>query len=103
MNEHKVWLPGNARSRAWAGGAAASDTTLEQCREIYTQITPSHKPRCIQYIWNRADFPERDRIQFVIDVMRDDTSLNAVEQAGRYLTAAADLKYKPLAVDDFLK
>lgn len=85
----------------WAG--EASDTTLEQCREIYTQITPSLKPRCIQYIWSRADFPEKDRMRFLVDVIRDDTSLNAVEQAGRYLTVAADLKYKPLAVDDFLK
>ena len=86
-----------------ASAAGASDTTLEQCREIYEQITPSLKPRCIEYIWNRADFPEKDRMQFLIDVIREDTSLSAVEQAGRYLTTAADLGYKPLAVDDFLK
>jgi hypothetical protein len=87
----------------WAEGAGASDTTLEQCREIYTQIMPSLKPRCIEYIWGRSDFPEKDRIQFLIDVMRDDKSLDAVERAGRYLSAAADLDYKPLAVADFLK
>lgn len=34
-----------------------------------------------------------------MDVMRNDSSLMAVEYAGRYFTSGADLKIKPAAVD----
>lgn len=49
-------------------------------------------------MWKRDDFSKRDRLDFMINVMKHDASLTAVEYAGRFFTAETGQKIKPMAV-----
>lgn len=58
------------------------------------------KPAILEFIWKkRNDIGKKEKMQFFIDVIQNDSSLNAVEYAGRYFNEGADLKYKPLAIE----
>ena len=53
----------------------------------------------VEYIWRRQDFPKQQRMQFLIDVLQTDSSLKAVEYAGRYFMDGSKDKLKPLAIE----
>ncbi len=57
------------------------------------------RPALLEYIWKRDDIPKVDRLDFMIETMKHDSSLTAVEYAGRHFTAGTDLKIKPSAVE----
>ena len=53
----------------------------------------------LEFAWKRDDIPKIDRMDFMMQVMEKDTSLTAVEYAGRYFTQSAGLKIKPMALE----
>ena len=87
----------------WKEGVEHSKFTLKELIAQYREMPDHFKPALIEYIWKREDFPRRERMAFLIDVMTQDASLKAVEYAGRYFNIGADLKYKPLTVEKFLE
>jgi len=57
----------------------------------------------IKYIYERRDFSKYERMKFLIDVLKTDGSLRAVEYAGRCFNIEAGLKKKTLAISYFLE
>jgi len=87
----------------WSQGVDPTKFTIMDLIKIY-ESAPSHmRPAFIEYIWKREDFPKKDRMRFLFDVIQHDKSLKAVEYAGRYFTQEAQLKVKPLAVDRLIQ
>lgn len=72
-------------------------------KNLFSNANAKLKPALLEYIWQRDDIPKVDRLDFMIEVMKQDYSLNAIEYAGRHFTSGANLKIKPLAVDYLVK
>lgn len=83
----------------WKEGVDPSSLTLSQLVSQYWIEPVQGKPALLEYIWRREDIAKDERLGFLADVLRRDTSLKACEYAGRYFTKGAGLKIKPLAID----
>jgi hypothetical protein len=87
----------------WKEGVDPATFGLAELRHEYTNVPVFLRPALIEYVWKREDIPKRDRMAWLADVVARDTSLNAVEYAGRLLSDALDAKLKPLAVKPLLQ
>jgi hypothetical protein len=85
----------------WIEGFDPSKLSLPLLAQQYQRApaTSLLKPALLEYIWKRDDIPKVDRLDFMIDVMKNDSSLTAVEYAGRHFTSGTELTIKPLAVE----
>jgi len=87
----------------WTEGFDPSKLTLPKLAQQYLDAPAHLKPALLEYIWNRTDIPKIDRLDFMLNVMQIDSSLTAVEYAGRYFTSGTNQKIKPLAVEYLVK
>ncbi len=91
----------------WKEGIDPSKLGLAQIRKNYEYFEKANSPHIrrslVDYAWNRNDIPKKERMQFMVDVMRSDSSLMVVEYAGRYFNEASGQRKKPLAVSYFLQ
>lgn len=90
-----VIVPGDV---PWKEGVDPSKVTLSDLKDSYETAPDWLKPSLLKYIWERKDVSKVDRLDFMMNVMKTDSSLKAVEQAGRYFTDGAGQRIKPLAV-----
>lgn len=99
IDDHsKPWTVGGFSS-PWKEGFDPSKLDILGLAAQYAGAPPQIRPALLEYIWGRSDIPKRIRMDFMMDVMRTDPSLTAIEFAGRHFTSGADLKIKPVAVD----
>lgn len=91
----------NARKNS--DGHGRPKFSLADLRREYASAPVFLRPALVEYVWNRQDFPKRDRMAFLAEIVARDTSLNAVEYAGRLLSDALEAKLKPLAVKPLLE
>lgn len=85
----------------WAPGVDPSRLSFSELESIYHDAPRPLKQGILEFIWNRKDIPQADRMNFFVEVMKSDTSLMAVEYAGRYFLEGAQTKeiQSPLDVD----
>jgi hypothetical protein len=62
-----------------------------------------YKISVLDYIWKRTDIPKRERMQFLVDVMKSDKDLNAVEYAGRFFKEESKQQVLSLAYWELIK
>lgn len=92
----------------WGDNFDPSLKTLDELREEYYKAFSYPQDTAflirqalIKYMWGRNDFAKRDRLDFLIEVIKIDKSLRVVEYAGRIFAKATNLSIKALAVDYF--
>ena len=83
----------------WNEGFDPSKLSLPELAKQYHGASAQLKPALLEYIWKRNDIPKIDRLDFMIDVMKHDPSLTAVEYAGRHFTSGTGQKIKPMAIE----
>ncbi len=83
----------------WKESFDPSKLPLPALVQQYQGSPPQLKPAMLEYIWKRDDISKVERLDFMIDVMKHDESLRAVEYAGRHFTAGTDQKIKPMAIE----
>jgi hypothetical protein len=83
----------------WTTGVDPSKLSLSELSKVYQSIPSSLKPALLEYIWLRGDIQELDRLDFMMGIMKADTSLTAAEYAGRFFTQGTDQKIKAMALD----
>jgi hypothetical protein len=86
----------------WAAGVDPKALTLQQIETDYPTITTYLKPAFLEYIWGRDDIGRVARLDFLINVIKTDPSLTAVEYAGRYFDQGTSQQIDPVAVDYIL-
>lgn len=93
------------RTVRWKEGVDPSKLSLLDLKRNYQAqgVLSFTKPAFIEYVWKREDIPKKDRMEFLVDIIRNDKSLTAVEYAGRFFSQGAGIKLHPLAVKDVLK
>ncbi len=56
----------------------------------------------VKYIWERKDYNLKDKLEFLINVLKNDNHLYVVQYAGRLFSEHTKLQIKYLAVDYFV-
>ncbi len=87
----------------WEEGIDPSKLSFDQLRQNYQAAPAWLKPGLIEDIWKRENIPKKQRMEFLVEVVKRDSSLTAVEYAGRYLSSALDAGVKPLAIKQLLQ
>ena len=85
-----------------AAGVDPKSLTLQQLQTFYPSIPAYLRPAFLEYFWRRDDLPKLARLDFLIKVVDTDSSLSAVEYAGRYFAQGTSQQMDPVAVDYFL-
>ncbi|MBO1225489.1 MAG: hypothetical protein JYX80_13785 [Candidatus Scalindua sediminis] len=83
----------------WNEGIDPSKLLLPELIQQYKGASVQLRPALLEYIWKRDDIPKVDRLDFMIETMKHDSSLAAVEYSGRHFTSGTELKIKPSAVE----
>lgn len=86
----------------WNEGVDPSKLSLEALIVNYKGAPANIRLGLVEYIWNRNDIAKRGRMQFLIDVMKTDSSLKVVEYAARYFMYESKDKLKPLAIEQHI-
>ena len=87
----------------WPEGFDPSELTLSQLEQQFSETLTHLKPALLEYIWKRNDFPKKDRLSFMMNVMKTDKSLKVVEYAGIHFTSGTSQEIKPIAVEHLSK
>lgn len=87
----------------WDAGVDPSKFSLSDLDRQYQSLHVQLKPNFLEYIWTRNDISEFDRLEFMINVIKTDPSLKAVEYAGRIFARGTKQGIKALSVDHFLE
>jgi hypothetical protein len=90
-----VFGPGDV---PWREDLDPSKLSLSELRQTFQSAPDWIRAAILKYVWNRQAFSKIDRLDFMMQVMRTDSSLDVVEHAGRFFTQGTDQKIKPLAV-----
>lgn len=91
INSHNSEIYKSGFTGFWRVGIDPSKLSFLDLQEAYRSAPTAIKPGVIEYIWERNDIPKQDRMDFMIDVMKTDSSLLATEYASRYFLQGAKL------------
>jgi uncharacterized phage infection (PIP) family protein YhgE len=83
----------------WIEGFDPSKLSLLELSQQYKAIPAQLKTALLEYIWKRDDISKIDRLDFMMEIMTSDSSLTAVEYAGRHFVSGTGQNIKPLAVE----
>jgi hypothetical protein len=99
FNQHTGLIYNSNFTLPWKEGVDPSKLSLADLTQVYTSVTAELKPALLEYISNRSDIPKRNRLDFLMKMMKSDPSLTAAEYAGRNFTTLTNLNIKPLAIE----
>ena len=78
--------------------------SLPDLRTVMLSSPPNIRRCVVEFVWKkRTDIPKKDRLEFLVNVIRSDESLLVVEYAGRYFSEGTGGKLKPLAIEQHLE
>ena len=73
----------------------------ELCK-LYNSIPTKFHPALISLIWNKKEISKKEKMQFLIEVLKNDKSLTAEYFAGNYLSEESSIKWDPFIIKPFL-
>ena len=81
----------------WNKNVDPSKLSFAQLRHAYEMAADPLKPGIIEYLWSRKDIPKIDRLDYMMQIIRSDRSLIAVEYAARSFMLGTNFhKFAPL-------
>jgi hypothetical protein len=89
----------------WEKGLNPYEVPLSQLWKEYNS-TPEIIIRCgiIQFMWEeRGDIPKKERLQFLVDVLKNDKSLEVVKLAGHYFKETSNDGFTPLGINGHIE
>jgi len=85
-------------------GKNLSTLSLSDLRTAMLSAPPNIRRCVVEFVWKkRTDKSKKDRLEFLVEVIRSDESLLVVEYAGRYFEEGTGDKFKPLAIEQHLE
>jgi nitrogenase subunit NifH len=86
-------------------GIDPSELSLSQLKQTYLELDPINHAHLVHVVCGRYNLPKKDKMAFLVDVLRTSNSLTARYYAADFfLKAAADsqLKWQPFQIDPLL-
>jgi len=95
-------IPPGYLNAPWKQGVDPFELILSQLRKEYELLPSLYHADLVNHIWKRTDFPKRDRMLFLIDVLKKDESLTAIFYAGQFFAQESGLKWSPFVIQPLL-
>lgn len=102
LNMHNAPFMQTGLTFPWNSGIDPTKIQASELGSMYRKIPTHLKPAFIEFVWAKNDFKKIDKLNFTVTVMKEESSLTALEYAGRYFTQGTNQKVKPLAVRHLL-
>jgi hypothetical protein len=104
MDQHDPAIIRSGFQVPWKEGVDPNKLQMKELWSAYKGAAPQIRIGILEFLWEkRTDIPKKDRLTFLIDVLRNDENLNVVEYAGRYFEQGTNDQIKPLAIRVHLK
>ncbi len=104
MDQHASAMHRGGFKVPWNEGVDPQKLSLSEFRKNFAAAPPHIRLGILEFVWKkRTDIPKADRLQFLVDVLRDDENLEVVEYAGRYFAEGTGDKLKPIAIEQHLE
>lgn len=103
LDEHASPFYTSGFNVPWAAGIDPSKLSFLELQRTYNSAPTFIRLALVEYIWGRKDILKKERMQFLVDVMKNDGSLKTVEYAGRFFTSESGQNIKPLAIESLLE
>ena len=88
----------------WQQGVDPNKLTIIELWKAYKSAPTHIRIGILEFVWEkRNDLSKRERLQFLVDVLRTDESLRVVEYAGRYFAQGTGDRFKPIAIKQHLE
>ena len=89
---------------SWDEDVDPQSLSIDELWDAYNNSDPYIRIGVLEFLWKeRADIPLRDRLQFLIDVLKGDDSLLVAEYAGRFFSDGTTDGFRPIDIDSHLK
>jgi len=102
VNKHDPSFYSSNFKIPWKEGFDPGKLDLSGVEKIYKEVPLSYRPAIIEFVWKSNKFTKHDKMTFMINIIKNDDNLKAVEYAGRFFAQGAGLKIKPLGVEPML-
>jgi len=99
----KKWLPFAYLDVFWKEGKDSMVRSFDEIVSNYNITPTSNHVGVVELIWKENDIPKKERIQFLVYVLQNDTSLRAVYLAGLKLSEETGILWDPFIIEPFLK
>jgi hypothetical protein len=86
----------------WKEGVDPLQFDIDKLKNEYYNAPVNLRVALIEYIYKREDISQIRRLDFLIEVIKSDSNLDAVEYAGRFFSNKTNLKIKAMAIDYFI-
>ncbi|NHO33435.1 hypothetical protein [Acetobacter fallax] len=85
----------------WSNNIDPSSLSFDKLSTLFQETPSSIQPALIEYISKREDIHKVDRLEFMVNVIKNNKNLMNVEYAGRYFTrlTGQEQKINPMALD----
>lgn len=103
MDSHESPFMSGGFKVPWKEGVDPSKFSLSDLKTNFLSEPQHVRLAILEYIWHRQDFPKKERMAFLVEVMRNDTSLQIVEYAARYFKEESKDNFKNLYIDGHFK
>jgi len=104
MDQHAPQIVRAGFKVSWNEGVDPQQLSLNELWQALISAPPHIRLGILEFVWvKRTDISKRDRLQFLVDVLKNDESLQVVEYAGRYFAQGTEDKLKPIAIKAHLK
>lgn len=101
MDEHESPF-GQSFDVKWKDGIDPAKLSLTELDNAF-KLAPSFiRVGILEYIWKRQDIPKKEKMLFLVKVIKSDSSLKLVEYAARYFIQESKQNLKRLAIDEHL-
>jgi hypothetical protein len=99
MDQHDPAMVRSGFTIPWKEGVDPQKLAVAEIEQTFKQAPPHIRVGLLEFLWEkRTDIPKKDRLAFLVEVLRTDESLNVVEYAGRWFANGTGDKLKPLAI-----
>lgn len=103
MDSHESPIMSSGFKVPWKEGVEPSKFSLPDLKSNFLSAPQPVRLAILEYIWRRQDFSKKERMAFLVEVMRNDTSLQIVEYAARYFKEESNDNFKNLWIDGHLE
>ncbi|MGA2333013.1 MAG: hypothetical protein ABSG75_14760, partial [Syntrophales bacterium] len=102
MQDHQSAFGKTPVDVPWKEGVDHSKFTIEDLRKVYDDAG-NYKASVIKYVWERKDLTKKEKMQFLIDIIKSEKDLFFLEYAGRYFIQESKQKVYEIAYWEHLK
>lgn len=90
----------------WPQGVDPTKSSIQVFLTMYNNLNPIYHAHLVNTVWNRSDIPKKERMAFLIEVIKNSNSLTAKYYAADFFVKATEdnnLKWQPFNNENILQ